>query len=106
MGEEIADLLGVPAKEVAKAVQWVAVLIGIIAFLVFFALSPLHALILSGLLLVLFSMVFKAEKEIQRLALYIGVALMIGGVLGIFVPGVMAEMLNLARQLRQLLLAA
>jgi len=88
---------------VAKAVQWLAALIGVVAFLVFFALAPLHALVLCGLLVVLGSMYFKLEKTVQQRALYLGVALMGLGVVAIYVPQVGFELLRIAGDIGRLL---
>jgi len=88
---------------VAKTVQWLVALIGVIAFLVFFALAPLHALVLCGLLVILGSMYFKLDKEVQQKALFLGVALMGVGVLAIFVPRVGIELLRIAGDLGRLL---
>jgi hypothetical protein len=88
---------------VAKTVQWLAALIGVVAFLVFFALAPLHALVLCGLLVVLGSMYFKLDKTVQQKALFLGVALMGIGVTAIFVPSVGIELLRIAGDLGRLL---
>jgi len=100
---EIASLLGISLKDLVKVAQWLLLLVAFLAFLLFYALSPLHALILSGLLLILASIAFRVEGDIQRLAIYIGAALMVFGVLGIFLPAVLDGMFSLARQLRQLM---
>jgi len=86
-----------------KAVQWLAALIGVIAFLVFFALAPFHALILCGLLVILGGMYFKLDKDVQQKALIFGVALMGVGILAIFVPRVGYELLTIAEDLGRLL---
>lgn len=88
---------------VAKTVQWLTALIGVVAFLVFFALAPLHALVLCGLLVILGSMYFKLDKTVQQRALYLGVALMGVGIIAIFVPSVSIELLRIAGDLGQLL---
>jgi len=88
---------------VAKTVQWLVALIGVVAFLVFFALAPLHALLLCGLLVILGSMYFKLDKTVQQRALFLGVALMGFGVTAIFVPSVGIELLRIAGDLGRLL---
>ena len=88
---------------VAKSIQWLAALIGIVAFLIFFALAPLHALLLCGLLVILGSMYFKVDKTVQQRALILGVALMGVGVTAIFVPSVGIELLRIAGDLGRLL---
>jgi hypothetical protein len=103
MAEDIAGLLGVKVTAIANIIQWLAAIVGAIIFLLFFALAPLHALILSGLLVILASLYFKAEKSIQKAALYIGVGLMAVGMLGIFVPQVTRELLSIAEELKELL---
>lgn len=104
MSEEIAELLGVKIEAVAKAIQWIVVLIGVVAFLVFFAVAPLHCLVLFGLLIILGSIYFKVETKIQRMAFYAGIGLMILGIAGIFVPELMSRLLAVARQLKELLI--
>ena len=99
--KDILDMLGL--GELGKAVQWLVALIGVVAFLVFFALAPFHALLLCGLLVILCSMYFKLDKEVQQKALILGVALMGIGVLAIFVPRVGYELLTIARDLGRLL---
>jgi len=103
MTEEIAELLGVKAEVIARLVQYLAAVIGIIAFLVFFAIAPLHALVLSGLLVILASLYFKAEKSIQKAAFYVGAGLMAVGFMGIFIPSVTTQLLSLASELEELL---
>jgi len=88
---------------VAKAFQWLVALIGVVAFLVFFALAPLHALILCGLLVILGSMYFKLDKEVQQKALFLGVALMGIGIFAMFVPRVGYELLRISGDLGRLL---
>jgi len=94
-------MLGV--RELGKAIQYVVALIGVIAFLVFFALAPLHALVLCGLLVILGSMYFNLDKAVQQKALILGVALMGLGVTAIFVPSVGYELLRIAGDLGRLL---
>jgi len=95
MTEEIAELLGVKAEVIARLVQYLAAVIGIIAFLVFFAIS--------GLLVILASLYFKAEKSIQKAAFYVGAGLMAVGFMGIFIPSVTTQLLSLASELEELL---
>jgi chromate transport protein ChrA len=94
-------MLGV--HELGKAIQYVAALIGVIAFLVFFALAPFHALILCSLLVILGSMLFNLDKTVQLKALFLGVALMGLGILAILVPRVGYELLSVAEDLGRLL---
>ena len=98
---DILDMLGV--RDLGKAIQYVVALIGVIAFLVFFALAPLHALVLCGLLVILGSMYFNLDKAVQQKALILGVALMGLGVTAIFVPSVGYELLRIAGDLGRLL---
>ena len=98
---DILDMLGV--RDLGKAIQYVVALIGVIAFLVFFALAPLHALVLCGLLVILGSMYFNLDKAVQQKALILGVALMGLGVTAIFVPSVGYEVLRIAGNLGRLL---
>ena len=88
----------------ADAVKYLAVLIALIVFLVFFALSPLHALLLCGLLIVLAPFATKADPTVQKLALALGIGIMAIGTAGIFIPAFTQNLLSLAEGLKQLLL--
>lgn len=90
--------------ELAEAVKYLAALIAVVVFLVFFALSPLHALLLCGLLMVLAAFATKADPTIQKLALCLGFGIMAVGTVGIFVPTFTRTLLSLAEGLKQLLL--
>ena len=90
--------------DLSKAIQWLAAVIGFIAFLVFFALSPLHALLLCGLLVILVSFISKADPSIQKYALFLGIAIMVVGGIGIFLPSFARTLLSLADTLKGLLL--
>lgn len=81
---DVEDLLNLKFKPFMDTIRYLAVLIGLIAFLVFFALSPMHALILCGLLVMLASMYLDVEKEIKRIAFYVGCFLTALGALCIF----------------------
>ena len=97
---DVEDLLDLKFKPFMNAIRYIVVLIGIIAFLVFFALSPMHALVLCGLLVMLGSMYLKVEKEIRKMAFLIGCLLSIIGVIGILVPAVGLQILSIAKDLR------
>ena len=90
--------------ELAEAIKYLAGLIAVIVFLVFFALSPLHALLLCGLLVVLAAFAAKADPTIQKLALCLGIGIMAVGTVGIFVPAFTHRLLSLAEDLRELFL--
>ena len=94
-------LLGLDLSEIVK---YLAALIAVIAFLVFFASSPMHALILCGFLLMLGSLYLKVEKETRRMALIIGGLLSVIGVAGVFIPSVKLQILSAAENLRQLVI--
>ena len=81
---DVEDLLNLKFKPFMDTIRYLAVLIGLIAFLVFFALSPMHALILCSLLVMLASMYLDVEKEIKRIAFYVGCFLTALGALCIF----------------------
>ena len=100
MAEKLLRSLGL--AELSRAVQYIAALIALIAFLVFFALAPLHALLLCGLLVILAGFVFKAEASIQKVALCAGLVLMSIGSIGIFLPSFAGNLLSVADVLKQL----
>lgn len=100
MVEKLLRSLGL--AELSRAVQYLAVLIAVIAFLVFFALAPLHALLLCGLLVILAGFVFKTEVSIQKATLCVGLLLMAIGVVGIFLPSFAGNLLSVADVLKQL----
>ena len=97
---DLEDLLDLKIKPISEIVRYASVLIALIAFLVFFALSPMHALILCGLLVMLGSMFLKLEKEIRKMAFMIGCLLSVIGVIGILVPAVGLQILSIAEDLR------
>ena len=97
---DVEDLLDLKFKPFMNAIRYIVVLIGLIAFLVFFALSPMHALVLCGLLVMLGSMFLKLEKEIRKMAFLIGCLLSVIGVIGILVPAVGLQILSIAKDLR------
>ena len=99
---DVEDLLNLKFKPFMDTIRYLAVLIGLIAFLVFFALSPMHALIFCGLLVMLGSMYLDVEKEIKRMAFYVGVFLTALGALCIFVPSLQMALLSVAEGLRQI----
>jgi len=103
MTKEITGLLGGKIEAVSNMIRWLVAIIGLISFLVFFALAPLHALILCGLLIILGSMYFKLDKTVQQKAIFLGVALMGVGVAAILVPQVSLELLRIAGDLGELL---
>ena len=94
---DLEDLLDLKIKPISEMVRYASVLI---AFLVFFALSPMHALILCGLLVMLGSMFLRLEKEIRKMAFMIGCLLSVIGVIGILVPAVGLQILSIAEDLR------
>ena len=100
MAEKLVRSLGL--AELSKAIQYLAALIALIAFLVFFALAPLHALLLCGLLVILAGFIFQTEAGIQKAALCVGLLLMAIGVIGIFLPSFGGNLLSVADVLKQL----
>jgi len=98
MAEEIAEILGIKVEAASRIVQYLAILVGVIAFLLFFALSPIHALILSGFLVLLASIYFNSDKGI-----YVGAILIATGFAGIVLPQFTEQLSALARTLRELL---
>ena len=101
---DIEDLLNLKLKPLTDAIKYVAVLIALVAFLVFFAVSPMHALILCGLLVMLASMYLKVEKEIRKLAFIIGGFFTGLGALCIFIPSIQMAVLSVAEGLRRLMI--
>ena len=100
----IEDLLNLKFKPLAEIIKYAAVLIALVAFLVFFAVSPMHALILCGFLVMLGSMYLKVERKVRKMALLIGCLLSVIGVIGILVPAVGLQILSIARELRHQLM--
>ena len=100
MAEKLLRSLGL--AELSKAIQYLAALIAVIAFLVFFALAPLHALLLCGLLVILAGFIFQTEASIQKAALFAGLVLMVIGSIGIFLPSFAGNLLSVADVLKQL----
>jgi len=97
---DLEDLLDLKIKPISEIVRYASALIALIAFLIFFAVSPMHALILSGLLVMLASMYLKAEKEVKKWAFLGDLLLMIIGVIGILVPSIGLRILSIAKELR------
>ena len=100
MAEKLLRSLGL--SELSKAIQYLAALIAVIAFLVFFALAPLHALLLCGLLVILAGFIFQTQAGIQKAALCAGLVLMAIGSIGIFLPSFAGNLLSVADVLKQL----
>ena len=100
MAEKLVRSLGL--AELSRAVQYIAALIALIAFLVFFALAPLHALLLCGLLVILAGFIFQTEASIQKVALCAGLVLKALGSIGIFLPSFGGNLLSVADVLKQL----
>ena len=98
---DLKDILDLKIKPITEIVKYAAGLIALIAFLVFFAVSPMHALILSGLLIMLGSMYLKVPKEIRKMAFMVGAILMVIGVIGILVPSVGLQILSVAENVRR-----
>ena len=97
---DIEDLLNLKLKPLADIIKYAVVLIALVAFLVFFAVSPMHALILCGFLVMLSSMYLKVEREVRKMAFLIGCLLSVIGVIGILVPAVGLQILSIAKELR------
>ena len=91
-------------RPLSEIVKYAAVVIALLAFLIFFALSPMHALILCGLLVMLGSLYLKVEKEIRKMAFIMGGLLAVIGVLGILFPAVKLQILSVAENLKQLMI--
>ena len=101
---DIEDLLSLKIRPLSEIVKYAAAIIALLAFLIFFALSPMHALILSGLLMMLGSLYLKVEKEIRKMAFIMGGLLAVIGVLGILIPAVKLQILSVAENLKQLMI--
>lgn len=98
------SILGLKISVIARTVQVLSILAGVIVFLVFFALAPLHALILSGFVVMLASLFFKLETNLQKTGLYLGVSLVALGFAGITIPAVARGLSLLSDGLEQLML--
>jgi len=87
-----------------EIIKWIAILVGVIAFIVFFAVAPLHALILSGLLVIFASLYFKVEPRLAKIAIWVGVGLIVVGTAALILPGLAQALRIYTSQLRKLLL--
>jgi len=101
---DIEDLLNLKIKPLSEIIKYAAALIALLAFLVFFAVSPMHALILCGLLVMLGSLYLKVEKEIRKMAFLVGGLLAVVGILGILIPAVKLQILSVAENLKRLMI--
>jgi len=101
---DLEGLLNLKIKPLSDAIRYIVAAIALIVFLVFFAVSPMHALILCGLLVMLGSMYLKVEKEIRKMAFIVGGLITAIGVLGIFIPSLKLQILSIAEDLRQLMI--
>jgi len=99
----ITRLLGIKVEEMVK---WLVVLVSVIAFLVFFALAPFHALMLCGTLIILASLYFKIGPKLAKVALYLGIVLIGVGAAAVIIPGVLAQLRTFASVLRELLIGS
>jgi len=83
---EIEDLMRLEfGRAIEKSAKWFMILLGVIAFLVFFAIAPMHTLLLFGTLVLLYSIYAKPESDLPYI---LGIAMIILGFAGIFVPKV------------------
>ena len=101
---DLEDLLDLKIKPISEIVRYASALIALIAFLIFFAVSPMHALILCGLLVMLGSLYLKVEKEIRKMAFLVGGLLAVVGILGILIPAVKLQILSVAENLKRLMI--
>ena len=99
---DIEDLLSLKIKPLSEIIKYAAGLIALLAFLVFFAVSPMHALILCGLLVMFGSMLApKLPKDIRKMAFIIGCLLSFIGFIGILVPSIGLQILSVAEDVRR-----
>jgi len=99
LAEEISRLLGVKSEVIMSLIQVLGVIVGIIIFLLFFAFLPMYAVILFGVLVMLFSLYFKNDK-----GLYAGIAMFTIGILAIFIPQIAETLSVISRTLNELLI--
>ena len=99
MAEEISKFLGVKPEIINSLIQALGILVAVIIFLLFFALLPMHAIMLFGVLTLIASLYFKNDRGI-----YAGLILFAVGVLGIFIPQIAETLSVISRFLRELLI--
>jgi len=99
LAEEISRLLGVKTEIIENLIKVLGILVAIIIFLLFFALLPMYAVILFGVLTLIVSLYFENDKGI-----YAGLILFAVGILGIFVPQIAEVLSVISRNLNELLI--
>jgi hypothetical protein len=98
------DPLGAKIEVVGKTIQVLSVVAGIVVFLLFFALAPLHALILSGFVIVFAGLFFNLQEKIRQTAIYLGIVLIALGFTGIYLPAVARGLSLLSESLKELMM--
>ena len=96
--------LGMKVEVIGKTIQVLSIIAGIIVFLLFFALAPLQALILSGFIIVLASLFFNLQEKIRQTVIYLGIALIVLGFTGIYLPAVARGLSLLSETLKELMM--
>mgnify|MGYP000421499174 CR=1 FL=1 len=74
--------------------KYSAMLVALVIFLIFFALAPLHALMLFGLMIILSTVAFgDLESSTARLLIIIGTLMMVLAIAALFVPKMLQGLL-------------
>jgi len=74
--------------------RYSAMLVALVIFLIFFALAPLHALMLFGLMIILSTVAFgDLESSTARLLIIIGTLMMVLAIAALFVPKMLQGLL-------------
>jgi len=85
-------------------VKWLAIIIAILIFVLFFVFAPFAALIFCGLLVLLSAMYFGLKPKLAVKAFYIGLILIVIGVLGSWIPALSFELRLFAQKLKDLMI--
>ncbi len=87
----------------SEAIKWIAVILGLVIFLVFFALAPLHAMILFGLAIIALGLYFPTS-DLSKFTIFTGIMLLAIGTAGVIIPTFEIQIRSVAESFRELLL--
>ena len=80
--------------EFGETFKYLSMLVALVIFLIFFALAPLHALMLFGLMIILSTVAFgDLESSTARLLIIIGTLMMVLAIAALFVPKMLQGLL-------------
>ena len=80
--------------EFGETFKYLSMLVALVIFLIFFALAPLHALMLFGLAIILSTVAFgDLESSTARLLVIIGTVMMALSIVAILAPKVLQSLL-------------